>query len=252
MTTISMNRETPEHGTVVPLRPARRRRLPTGIAAWPERERPREKLAVHGVDALSNAELLALVLRVGVRGQSSVDLGRTLLNRFGTLHTLLDAPAAQLTAVPGIGPAKVAQLKAIAALVGRALDEQLRENPPLETPAAVRRYLRLQIGSREQETFFCLYLDARSRLISGEEASCGTLTHTSVYPREIARRALALNAASLIVAHNHPSGRAQPSAADKLLTRQLQATMALIEVRLLDHFVVTKVDVFSFAEQGLL
>ncbi|WP_308710177.1 DNA repair protein RadC [Mycoavidus sp. HKI] len=222
------------------------------IHAWPNSERPREKLANAGPAALSNAELLAIFLRVGVAGQSAVDLGRTLINHFGSLRALLNASHADLNAVHGMGPAKIAQLHAISELIQRALAEELRNNTYLESPTAVRDYLKLLIGTRPYEVFVCLYLDARHRLIRAEESSRGTLTQTTVYPREITRQALLLNAASLIVAHNHPSGTVAASPADQHLTKQLQAVLALFEIKLLDHFIVASNAILSFSEHGWL
>jgi DNA repair protein RadC len=222
------------------------------INRWPADERPREKLAATGAAALSDAELLAIFLRVGVPGQSAVDLGRTLLMRFGSLRALLSAANKELRTVHGMGLAKIAQLHAIGELAQRALAEELQHNTALDSPAAVRDYLRLLIGTLPHEVFVCLYLNARHHLICTRESSRGTLTHTAVYPREIARQALQFNAAALIIAHNHPSGSAEPSAADTQLTEQLAITLALFDIKLLDHFVVASNTISSFVEQGLL
>jgi DNA repair protein RadC len=222
------------------------------IGAWPAGERPRERLLARGAGALSDAELIALFLRVGVAGKSAVDLARALIARFGSLRALLDAPAAQLCTVRGVGTAKATQLQAIAELSRRALIEQSRAATMLESPGVVRDYLKLMIGTRSYEVFACLYLDARNRLLHGEEIARGTLTQATVYPREIVRQALALNAAALIVAHNHPSGSAMPSTADRQLTLNLQAALGLVDVRLLDHFVVATNEICSFAEHGWL
>jgi DNA repair protein RadC len=205
-----------------------------------------------GTGSLSDGELLAVILRMGCRGQSAVDLGQALLARFGSMHGLLSASPKEIRAVHGIGLAKSAQLQAILELARRTLTERLRDNTALDSPEVVRNYLRLFIGVRSYEVFVCLYLDSKHRLIRTVEASRGTLTHTAVYPREIAREALALNAAGLIVAHNHPSGDARPSAADRHLTQRLSETLQLIEVKLLDHLIVGENVVFSFAERGLL
>jgi len=226
------------------------RHLP--IDQWPKQKRPREKLLRDGTSTLGDSELLAIVLRMGCRGQSAVDLGQALLSRFGSIHGLLSASPKEIRAVHGIGPAKLAQLQVILELARRTLTEQLRDATALDSPDMVRNYLRLFIGVRTYEVFVCLYLDSKHRLLRTVEASRGTLTHTAVYPREIAREALALNAASLIVAHNHPSGDIRPSTADRQLTQKLSETLQLIEVKLLDHLIVGENAVFSFAERGLL
>jgi len=174
------------------------------------------------------------------------------LARFGSVHSLLGASASSIGSVPGIGEAKQAQLLAVLELSRRALAEQLRDSTLLNSPQIVRDFLRLFIGVRAYEVFVCLFLDSRHRLIRVEESSRGTLTHTAVYPREIAREALSVNAAGLIVAHNHPSGEVRPSSADRHLTQKLSETLALIEVKLLDHLIVGENAVFSFAEYGLL
>jgi DNA repair protein RadC len=224
------------------------------ITDWPEGERPRERLLALGPEALSDAELLAIFLRVGVRGKSAVDLARELLGRFdGSLGRLATAPPGKLAALPGLGPAKAAQLTATLELARRSLSEQMSTGDLLASPAAVRDWLRLKLGSLPHEAFGCLWLDARNRLIAYEELFRGTLTQTSVYPREVVKRALAHNAAAVILAHNHPSGLAEPSAADELLTRSLRDALALVDVRLLDHFIVVGTGApLSFAERGLL
>ena len=225
------------------------------ISDWPAAERPRERLLAKGAGSLSDAELLAVLLRTGMRGKSAVELARELLGRFGGVAGLLahfaDAGAAML-GIKGLGAAKSAQLGAALELARRTLQEQLRSGTALTSPAAVRDYLRLAIGSREYEVFVCLWLDAQHRVISFEEPFRGTLTQTSVYPREIVKAALAANAAAVIFAHNHPSGAAQPSQADELLTRNLKEALALIDVKVLDHFIVAGAHSLSFAERGLL
>ncbi|MGH8688063.1 MAG: RadC family protein [Burkholderiales bacterium] len=223
-----------------------------GIGDWPEQERPRERLLAHGAERLSDAELLALCLRTGVRGRSAVDLGRELLARFGGLAGLLGAGPAALGGVRGLGPAKRAQLTAVSELARRALRENLRTGDALTSPGAVRDYLRLSLAARPHEVFVCLYLDAQHRVLGIDELFRGTLTQTSVYPREVVKSALAANAAAVIFAHNHPSGVAQPSQADELLTRQLREALALVEIRVLDHFIVAGNQALSFAERGLL
>jgi DNA repair protein RadC len=225
------------------------------ISDWPAAERPRERLLAKGAGSLSDAELLAVLLRTGIRGKSAVELARELLARFGGVGGLLahfaNAGAAML-GVKGLGAAKSAQLGAALELARRTLQEQLSSGTALTSPAAVRDYLRLAIGSREYEVFVCLWLDAQHRVISFQEPFRGTLTQTSVYPREIVKAALAANAAAVIFAHNHPSGAAQPSQADELLTRNLKEALALIDVKVLDHFIVAGAHSLSFAERGLL
>jgi len=224
------------------------------ISDWPEAERPRERLLKLGAEALSDAELLAIFLRVGVRGKTAVDLARELLARFdGSVGRLADASPQALAQLPGLGPAKAAQLAATLELARRALAEEMKSADLLSSPAAVRDWLRLKLGGLPHEAFAALWLDARNRLIGHEELFRGTLTQTSVYPREIVKRALAHNAGAVIFAHNHPSGLAEPSAADEALTRNLKEALALVDVRLLDHFIVVgQAPPFSFAERGLL
>jgi DNA repair protein RadC len=220
-----------------------------GISDWPPEERPRERLLAHGVAALSDAELLAVVLRTGIRGKSAVELGRDLLARFKGIAGVLGA---NLSGVKGLGPAKRAQFEAAMELVRRCLAADLQAASALTSPGAVRDYLRLAIAAREHEVFVCLWLDAQHRVIRAEELFRGTLTQTSVYPREIVKAALGANAAAVIFAHNHPSGAAQPSQADELLTRNLKDALALVDVKVLDHFVVAGNQAISFAERGLL
>ncbi len=223
-----------------------------GIADWPAQERPRERLLAQGPDRLSDAELVAVCLRSGIRGKSAVDLARELIARFQGLAGLLGAHVADLRRVKGLGAAKTAQLAAVLELARRTLREQLRAGSALTTPAAVRDYLRLALGTRAHEVFVCIFLDAQHRVTGAEELFRGTLTQTSVYPREVVKSALAANAAAVIFAHNHPSGLAQPSQADELLTRQLREALALVDVRVLDHFIISGSQALSFAERGLL
>lgn len=224
------------------------------ITDWPEGERPRERLLALGAQALSSAELLAIFLRVGVRGRTAVDLARDLLARFdGSLSRLGAAPPRELAALPGLGPAKASQLAAVLELSRRALAEQMTAGELLSSPGAVRDWLRLKLGSLPHESFAVLWLDVRNRLIAYDELFRGTLNQASVHPREVVKQALAHNAAAAILAHNHPSGLAEPSPADELLTRSLRDALALVDVRLLDHFVVVgHANPFSFAERGLL
>lgn len=222
------------------------------ITDWPEGERPREKLLARGAGALSDAELLAIFLRVGVTGKSAVDLARELLAHFGGLNRLFAASQDAFAAFPGMGPAKYAQLQAVLEMARRALGEAMRVGDALNSPAAVRDWLRLRLGGLGHEVFMALFLDAQNRVIEAEELFRGTLTQTSVYPREVVKRALAHNAAGILLAHNHPSGVAEPSQADRWLTDQLKAALALVDVRVLDHFIVAGNHSLSFAERGLL
>ncbi len=224
------------------------------IRDWPAAERPRERLAQKGAAALSDAELLAIFLRVGMRGKSAVDLARELLASFdGSLSRLAAASTQDLACLPGIGPAKAAQLAAALELARRALVDPLKARDALASPQAVRDWLRLSLGSLQHEVFIALWLDSQNRLIASEELFNGTLTQTSVYPREVVKRALAHNAGAVILAHNHPSGLAEPSRADEVLTSSLKQALALVDVRLLDHFIVTgSANPLSFAERGLI
>jgi DNA repair protein RadC len=221
------------------------------ISDWPVEERPRERLLALGAGALSDAELLAVLLRSGVRGKSAVDLGRELLQQFGSITRLLEDGPARAT-LKGLGEAKRAQFAAAIELARRATKEELKSGAALTSPGAVRDYLRLAIGARPYEVFVCMWLDAQHRVIKFDEPFQGTLTQTSVYPREIVKAALACNAAAVIFAHNHPSGVAQPSQADELLTANLKEALALVEVKVLDHFIIAGNQAISFAERGLL
>jgi DNA repair protein RadC len=222
------------------------------ITDWPEGERPREKLLSKGPGALSDAELLAIFLRVGVTGKSAVDLARELLARFGTLSKLFAADLADFSQMHGMGPAKFAQLMAVMEMAKRALQETLSAGDVLDAPEAVREYLRLTLAARPHEIFMAVFLDAQNRVVSVEELFRGTLTQTSVYPREVVKGALYHNAASIIFAHNHPSGVVEPSQADRQLTAALKQALALVDVRVLDHFIVAGSQILSFAERGLL
>ena len=224
------------------------------ISDWPEDERPRERLLRDGAQALSDAELLAIFLRVGVKGKSAVDLARDLLASCdGSLSRLAAASVAELQRIAGLGPAKAAQLKATLELSRRALLEEMVSRDVLSSPREVRDYLRLKLAALPYEVFMVLLLDAQNRLIRSEELFRGTLTQTSVYPREIVKLALAHNAAALILAHNHPSGVAEPSRADEQLTLSLRQALALVDVKVLDHFIVAgNAAPLSFAERGLL
>ena len=222
------------------------------ITDWPAAERPREKLIELGAQALSDAELLAIFLRVGVTGKSAVDLARDLLMQFGSLNGIFAATEHELSQIHGIGPSKYVQLQAIFEMSQRALSEQLQQRDVFTSPQAVRDYLVLKLGGLTREVFLVLFLDTQNRLLASEEMFSGSLSETSVYPREVLKRALHHNAASVIFAHNHPSGIAQQSQADELLTKQLRQALALVDVRVLDHFIVAGNNTLSFSERGLI
>ena len=225
-----------------------------GITDWPAQERPRERLLALGPEALSDAELLAIYLRVGIRGKSAVDLARDLLQRHnGRLSALAEASLEQLSSVSGIGQAKAAQLKASFELARRALTEEMAERDNFNSPGKVRDWLRLKLANNQHEVFMALWLDAQNHLLQADLLFTGTLTQTSVYPREVVKTALARNAAAVILAHNHPSGISEPSQADELLTTNLKAALDMVDVKLLDHFIVAgNAQPISFAERGLI
>jgi DNA repair protein RadC len=222
------------------------------IGVWPLCERPRERLFADGSASLTDVELLAIVLRTGVRGVSSLDLARDLLSRYGSLGGVFEAFRKGKSSSRGVGPAKIAQLKAGVEVARRLLAEEVRSGTVLTSPEAVRDYLRLSLRELPHEIFVVLFLDSQHRLIAADEMFRGTLAQTSVYPREIVKAALDRNAAAVIFAHNHPSGVAEPSRADELLTQALKQALALVDIRTLDHFVVAGNRVVSFAERGLL
>lgn len=222
------------------------------MARWPLAERPRERLLAQGPGALSDAELLALFLGTGVRGKSAVQVAGELLARFGRVSMVLSAPRGELGKVPGLGAAKCAQITAVMELARRAFTEEMKARDSLTSPAAVRGYLRLRMQDLGHECFYCVYLDAQNRVIAAEELFRGTLTQTSVYPREVLKSALRHNAAGLILAHNHPSGVAEPSVQDQALTRTLAEALALVDIKVLDHFIVAPGACLSFAERGLI
>ena len=221
-----------------------------GIRDWPAADRPREKLLQKGAQSLSETELLAIFLRTGMRGKSAVDLAREMLKEFGGLRALLSADEKDLCALPGMGPAKYAQLQAALEMGRRHLGESLERGKPLTDPAATRKYIMARFRDMPYEVFACLYLDNRHRVIAFEELFRGTIDGASVHPREVVRQALRHNAAALIFAHNHPSGVAEPSDADRRLTTRLKDALALVDIRVLDHFVVGDGEVVSFAERG--
>jgi len=222
------------------------------IADWPAAERPREKLLDLGPTALSDAELLAIFLRVGCVGKSAVDLARELLQEYGGLRQLLEASRADFCKGLGLGAAKYAQLQAVLEMGRRHLSATLKEGDLMTTPALVRSYLSSQLRHQPREVFAVLFLDNQNRLISYDELFYGTIDGASVYPREVVKKALARNASALILAHNHPSGVAEPSQADVRITQRLQDALNLVDIRVLDHMVVGDSEVISFAERGLL
>ena len=222
------------------------------ITEWPLLERPREKLLRLGAATLSDAELLAIFLRTGVRGKSAVDLARELLVRCGSLCGLFAIKRSELLGLPGLGDAKFSQLQAVLEIARRALAEPLRVSDALCSPAAVRDFLRLTLIGRDHEVFLAVLLDAQNRVLACEELFRGTLSQTSVYPREVVKCALARNAAAVILAHNHPSGVAEPSHADEVLTQSLKQALALVDIKVLDHFIIAGNSALSFAERGLI
>ena len=222
------------------------------IRDWPIDERPREKLLARGAEALSDAELLAILLRSGKRGHSAVALARDILKNFSSLRKLIAADQTRFCAEPGLGLARFAELRAAVEIARRQLTETLRSGPSLSTPRATRDFLVARLRDLEHEVFCCLYLDNRHRLIHFEELFRGTIDGASVHPREIVKLALQRNCAALIVAHNHPSGVAEPSRADELITMRVKEALALVDIRLLDHIIIGDGSSVSLAERGLL
>jgi DNA repair protein RadC len=222
------------------------------IRDWPSAERPREKLLQLGPGALSAAELLALVIRIGHRGSSAVDLAREVLKEFRSLRALLSADVERFCQHRGLGPARYAELQAALELARRHYQEALEAGPGLNSPRATREFLTSRLRDRSYEVFCCLHLDNRHRLIAFDELFRGTIDGASVHPREVVKQALARNAAAVILAHNHPSGVAEPSQADELITHRLKDALALVDIRLLDHVIVGDGSCLSFAEKGLI
>jgi DNA repair protein RadC len=218
----------------------------------PVDQRPREKLLARGAAALADAELLALLLRTGYKGRGVVAFADDVLVHCGGYTGLLNAQAGALKGVKGLGPAKRAELLAVMEMARRALAQQMQAAPVFDSPGRVKDYLALNLAGRSQEVFSVLFLDAQHRLIRLEDLFFGTLTQTSVYPREVLKRALALNAGAVVLAHNHPSGVAEPSRADEYLTQTLKTALQMVDVRVLDHVVVGQGQVVSMAERGLL
>ncbi|WP_010168191.1 RadC family protein [Pseudomonas sp. PAMC 25886] len=220
------------------------------IRDWPAAERPREKLLELGAASLSDAELLAIFLRTGVAGKSAVDLARHLLAQFGSLRALMEARRLVFSQHLGLGPAKFAQLQAVLEMARRHLAERLRCDSVLESPEAVRDYLKALLRHEPHEIFGCLFLDSKHRVLGFEKLFQGTIDTATVYPRQVVKRALDYNAAALILCHNHPSGSAEPSIADRKMTRVLQKALEMVDVRVLDHIIVGEGDPLSMAEYG--
>ena len=220
------------------------------IRDWPAAERPREKLLEHGSSSLSDAELLAIFLRTGVSGKSAVDLARHLLNEFGSLRALLEADLSSFCRPLGLGPAKFTQLQAVLEMGRRHLAERLRRDCALESLQAVRDFLTAQLRHEPHEVFGCLFMDTKHRMLAFEVLFRGSIDSASVYPRQVVKRALAHNAAAVIFCHNHPSGISLPSEADRALTQRLTEALDLIEVRVLDHFIVGEGQPLSMVEHG--
>jgi len=222
------------------------------IRDWPENERPREKLLEKGAGALSDAELLAILLRTGTPGHSALDLARDVLKNFNSLRKLIAADRKRFCAEPGLGPTRFAELQAAVEIARRQLTETLRVGPSLASPRATRDYLSARLRDLEHEVFCCLYLDKRHRLIHFEEMFRGTIDGASVHPREIVKAALQRNCAAIIIAHNHPSGIAEPSQADEMITQRVKDALALVDIRLLDHIIVGDGVSVSLAERGVI
>lgn len=222
------------------------------ITDWPAQDRPREKLLQRGARALTDAELLAIFLRTGTQGKTAVDLARELLTEYRSLQALLDADQKRFCQSLGLGTAKYAQLQAVLEMARRHLNEVLQRGDVLTSPEVTRAYLSAQLRGYRHEVFACLFLDNQHRVIQWEELFRGTIDGASVYPREVAKQALHHNAAAVIFAHNHPSGVAEPSQSDRLITDKLKAALNLLDIRVLDHFIVGDGIPYSFAEHGLL
>ncbi|MGB6976703.1 MAG: DNA repair protein RadC [Gammaproteobacteria bacterium] len=222
------------------------------ITDWPKSERPREKLLQRGAEALSDAELLAIFLRTGIKGKTAVDLARDLLKQFGGLRNLLQAEWQDFNQAKGLGIARYTQLKAILEMGRRHLEQIIARQDVVLNTKDTHRYLTAKLRQYPHEVFACMYLDVRMQVIHFEILTQGTLNSAVVYPREVVKRALNHHAAAIIFAHNHPSGKAQASESDKQLTKQLQQALALLDIRVLDHIIIGEGEILSFAEHGLL
>ena len=222
------------------------------IIDWPAAERPREKLLNKGAIALSDAELLAVFLRTGIRGKTAVDLGRELIEQFAGIKGLLNASRREFTATLGMGDAKYASLQAVFELSRRAMMESLQRDSALTSPKDTQNYLLHLLGNEQREVFWCLFLDNQHRVIASEALFHGTIDQASVYPREVIKACIRHNAAAVIFAHNHPSGSTEPSQADKKMTHRLHQALALIDIRMLDHIIVAGSSTVSMAEMGMI
>jgi len=222
------------------------------IRDWPAAERPREKLLEMGSASLSDAELLAIFLRTGVTGKSAVDLARHLLNQFGSLRSLLEADLKTFSQELGLGPAKFAQLQAVMEMSRRHMAERLKRDPSLQDPNDVRNYLKAMLRHEPHEVFGCLFLDTKHRVLAFEVLFQGSISCAEVHPRQVVKRALAHNAAALILCHNHPSGITDPSQSDRRLTQLLKDALKMIDVQVLDHFIIGDGDPLSMVEAGLM
>lgn len=222
------------------------------IIDWPEAERPREKLLQRGADALTDAELLAIFLRTGSKGVTAIDLAYNLLSQFSSLRNLFNANLDDFSKTKGIGPAKYVQLQAVLEMSKRYLDETLARQSAISSPDDTRQYLKAQLRDRPYEVFAALFLDNRHQVIKFEELFRGTIDGASVYPREVVKAALQHNAAAIIIAHNHPSGVAEPSQADERITHRLKDALGLVDIRLLDHLIIGDGDIVSLAERGVI
>jgi len=222
------------------------------IIDWPEAERPREKLLQRGADALTDAELLAIFLRTGTKGLSAIDLAYKILNEFSSLRNIFNANLDEFTKIKGVGPAKYVQLQAVLEMSSRHLKETIEKQSAITSPHDTRQFLKSQLRDRSYEVFAAIFLDNRHQVIKFEELFRGTIDGASVYPREVVKKALKYNAAAMIVAHNHPSGIAEPSHADEQITQRLNKALALVDIRLLDHLVIGEGEVISLAERGIL
>mgnify|MGYP002700337978 FL=1 len=222
------------------------------ITDWPVEERPREKMLQMGPESLSDGELLAIFLRVGVPGKTAVDLARELLSEFGDLRQLLDADLAVFSKIHGMGPAKYVQLQAALEVGRRYLEKSINAGDAITSPEKIKQFLKAKMRAYRQEVFSCVYLDNQHRILDYKELFYGTIDGASVYPREVVKQTLAFNAAAVIFAHNHPSGIAEPSQSDKQITERLVKALNLVDVRVLDHMIVGDDEVVSFAERGLL
>jgi len=221
------------------------------ITDMPLNARPRERLLSKGAEALTDAELLAILLRTGIEGLSAIELSQNIIAQSGSLSRLMTSPARALEGIKGLGPAKRSQLLAVLELARRSYADQLSAQPVFESPQSLKQFLKTHFAGQSNESFIALFLDVGHRLITSETLSHGTLTRTAVYPREVARRALAHNAAAVIFAHNHPDGKASPSQNDKKLTNELKKVLDGLEVKVLDHLIVAGDRFWSFHEHGL-